>query len=153
MHQVAARLGDVDVTVIPLAAKLGDNVVHRSDTPRGTTVPPFWSTWRAVELVCTATGDGQVAACRCSGCPVPPRAARRYTGRLSAGTLSVGDPVLSLPAGTRSKVTVVDTLDDDRPTGVAPLSVSIELEDDIDVGRGDVFVSGEEDATLAGAGA
>lgn len=73
---------------------------------------------------------------------------RRYTGRLSAGTLSVGDTVVSLPAGTRSTVTVVDTLDDARPTAVAPLSVSIELADDIDVGRGDVFVSGADDATL-----
>ena len=37
---------------------------------------------------------------------------RRYTGRISAGTLRVGDPVLSLPAGTRSTVTALDTLDD-----------------------------------------
>ena len=73
---------------------------------------------------------------------------RRYTGRLSAGTLQVGDPVVSLPAGTRSTVTALDTLDDDRATAVAPLSVSIELADDIDVGRGDVFVSGADDAVL-----
>ena len=69
---------------------------------------------------------------------------RRYTGRLSAGTLRVGDPVVSLPAGTRSTVTAVDTLDDERTTAVAPLSVSIELADDIDVGRGDVLVSGTD---------
>jgi bifunctional enzyme CysN/CysC len=73
---------------------------------------------------------------------------RRYTGRLSAGTLKVGDSVVSLPAGTKSIVTVVDTLDEDRTTAVAPLSVSIELEDDIDVGRGDVLVSGADDAVL-----
>ena len=73
---------------------------------------------------------------------------RRYTGRLSAGTLSVGDPVVSLPSGTRSTVTAVDTLDDDRTIAVAPLSVSIELADDIDVGRGDVFVSAADDAVL-----
>jgi len=54
--------------------------------------------------------------------------------------------VVSLPAGTRSTVTVVDALDHERTTAVAPLSVSIELSDDIDVGRGDVFVSAAEDA-------
>ena len=70
------------------------------------------------------------------------------TGRLSAGTLRVGDPVVSLPAGTRSTVTAVDTLDDVRTTAVAPLSVSIELADDVDVGRGDVLVSGTDTATL-----
>jgi len=53
---------------------------------------------------------------------------------------------VSLPAGTRSTVTALDTLDDDRTTGVAPLSVSIELADDIDVGRGDVLVSGADGA-------
>ena len=73
---------------------------------------------------------------------------RRYTGRLAAGTLRVGDAVVSLPAGTRSTVTAVDTLDDDREIAVAPLSVSIELADDIDVGRGDVFVSAGDDAVL-----
>jgi bifunctional enzyme CysN/CysC len=73
---------------------------------------------------------------------------RRYTGRLAAGTLSVGDPVISLPAGTESTVTALDTLDDERTTGVAPLSVSVELADDIDVGRGDVLVSGADEAVL-----
>ena len=56
--------------------------------------------------------------------------------------------VVSLPAGTRSTVTALDTLDDDRTAAVAPLSVSVELADDIDVGRGDVFVSGADDAIL-----
>ena len=80
-----------------------------------------------------------------------PEQRRRYTGRVSAGTLKVGDPVVSLPSGTRSTVTAVDTLDDERTTAVAPLSVSIELADDIDVGRGDVFVSGADDAVAPGA--
>jgi bifunctional enzyme CysN/CysC len=53
-----------------------------------------------------------------------------------------------VPAGTRTTVTAVDTLDPGRTTAVAPLSVAIELTDDIDVGRGDVFVSGASDADL-----
>ncbi len=148
LHQVAARLGNVDVTVIPLAAKLGDNVVHRSDNTSWYDGPTLLEYLEGVELAAPQPDPDKLRL------PVQwvsrptTEQRRRYTGRLSAGTLSVGDTVLSLPAGTRSKVTVVDTLDDDRPIGVAPLSVSIELEDDIDVGRGDVFVSGEEDATL-----
>jgi bifunctional enzyme CysN/CysC len=148
LRQVAARLGGVDVTVIPIAAKDGDNVVHRSDrTPwyQGRTLLQYLE---SVEL------SAPQPEARKLRLPVQwvsrPTAdeRRRYTGRLSAGTLSVGDPVVSLPAGTRSTVTAMDTLDDNRPTGVAPLSVSIELADDIDVGRGDVLVSGAEDATL-----
>ncbi len=148
LHQVAARLGGVDVTVIPIAAKHGDNVVHRSDRTSWYEGPTLLEYLEGVEL------SAPHPEARKLRLPVQwvsrPSAEqrRRYTGRLSAGTLQVGDSVVSLPAGTRSTVTVVDTLDDDRTTAVAPLSVSIELADDIDVGRGDVFVSGSEDAVL-----
>lgn len=148
LHKVAARLGNADITVIPVAAKLGDNVVHRSaNTPwyRGPTLLEYLE---AIELTAPH------AEARSLRLPVQwvsrpgSHQRRRYTGRLAGGTLSVGDAVVSLPAGTRSTVTAVDTLDDERTTAVAPLSISLELADDIDVGRGDVFVSGAEDAVL-----
>jgi bifunctional enzyme CysN/CysC len=148
LRQLAARLGGVDITEIPIAAKHGDNVVHRSDRTPWYGGPTLLEYLEGVEL-----GAPQAEPSRLR-LPVQwvsrPTAEvrRRYTGRLASGTLSVGDPVLSLPAGTRSRVTVLDTLDDDRTTGVAPLSVSIELADDIDVGRGDVLVSGADDAAL-----
>ncbi|MFN3005671.1 adenylyl-sulfate kinase [Mycolicibacterium wolinskyi] len=152
LQQVADRLGlaasEAELTVIPIAAKLGDNVVHRSDNTPWYDGPTLLEYLEAVEL---SAPHPEPTSLRL---PVQwvsrPTAEqrRRYTGRLSAGTLRVGDPVVSLPAGTRSTVTAVDTLDDDRTVGVAPLSVSIELADDIDVGRGDVFVSGSDDAVL-----
>ncbi|WP_197377189.1 adenylyl-sulfate kinase [Mycolicibacterium baixiangningiae] len=148
LRQMSARLGGLDLTVIPIAAKQGDNVVHRSGRTPWYDGPTLLEYLEAVELIAPHPEPAKLRL------PVQwvsrPTAEqrRRYTGRLSAGTLSVGDTVVSLPAGTRSTVTVVDTLDDDRPTAVAPLSVSIELADDIDVGRGDVFVSGTEDAAL-----
>lgn len=148
LHQVAARLGGADITVIPVAAKLGDNIVHRSANTPWYEGPALLEYLESVELTAPH------AEARSLRLPVQwvsrpsPQQRRRYTGRLAAGTLSVGDTVVSLPAGTRSTVTAVDTLDDDRPTAVAPLSVSIELADDIDVGRGDVFVSGDDDAVL-----
>jgi bifunctional enzyme CysN/CysC len=148
LRQMAARLGGADLNVIPIAAKHGDNVVHRSDRTPWYDGPTLLEYLEGVEL---SAPQPEAAKLRL---PVQwvsrPTAEqrRRYTGRLSAGTLSVGDPVVSLPAGTRSTVTAVDTLDDDRATAVAPLSVSIELADDIDVGRGDVFVSAAPEAAL-----
>ena len=148
LHQVAARLGATDLTVIPIAAKHGDNVVHRSDRTPWYEGPTLLQYLESVELSAPQPEPGKLRL------PVQwvsrpsTEQRRRYTGRLSGGTLQVGDTVVSLPAGTRSTVTVVDTLDDDRTTAVAPLSVSIELADDIDVGRGDVFVSGADDAVL-----
>ena len=148
LGQVAARLGAVDLTVIPLAAKHGDNVVHRSAHTPWYDGPTLLEYLEGIEL---SAPQAEPAKLRL---PIQwvsrPTAEqrRRYTGRLTAGTLQVGDTVLSLPAGTRSTVTAVDTLDDDRTTAVAPLSVSIELADDIDVGRGDVLVSSAEHASI-----
>jgi bifunctional enzyme CysN/CysC len=146
LHQLGKRLGGLDLNVIPIAAKHGDNVVHRSDRTPWYDGPTLLEYLEAVEL-----GAPQAEPSRLR-LPVQwvsrptSDVRRRYTGRLAAGTLSVGDPVVSLPAGTESTVTTLDTLDDDRATGVAPLSVSIELADDIDVARGDVLVSGADDA-------
>jgi bifunctional enzyme CysN/CysC len=148
LRQVAARLGGIDVTVIPIAAKHGDNVVHRSDRTPWYEGPTLLEYLEDVEL---SAPQPEAARLRLPVQWVSRPSAeqrRRYTGRLSGGTLQVGDPVISLPAGTRSTVTAIDTLDDSRTTAVAPLSVSIELADDIDVGRGDVFVSADEGAVL-----
>jgi bifunctional enzyme CysN/CysC len=148
LQQLSTRLGGLDITVIPIAAKLGDNVVHRSDNTPWYDGPTLLDYLEAVEL---AAPHAEPARLRL---PVQwvsrptDNQRRRYTGRLAAGTLSVGDPVISLPAGTESTVTALDTLDDDRTTAVAPLSVSLELADDIDVGRGDVLVSGADEAVL-----
>jgi bifunctional enzyme CysN/CysC len=145
LRLLADRLGisgaDAELTVIPIAAKLGDNVVHRSQNTPWYDGPSLLEYLENIEL---APPQPEPVHLRL---PVQwvsrPTAEqrRRYTGRLAAGTLRVGDEVISLPAGTRSTVTALDTLDDERDTGVAPLSVSIELADDIDVGRGDVFIS------------
>ncbi|OBB40020.1 adenylyl-sulfate kinase [Mycobacterium sp. 852002-51961_SCH5331710] len=148
LQQVAARLGNIDITVIPIAAKLGDNVVHRSQNTPWYDGPTLLEYLETIELTAPQAESTKLRL------PVQwvsrPTAEqrRRYTGRLSGGTLKVGDPVVSLPSGTRSTVTLVDTLDDERSVAVAPLSVSVELADDIDVGRGDVLVSGSDDAVL-----
>ena len=149
LRQVAARLGGVDIDRDPdrgqtrrqRRAPLRPHALVRGPDAAG--VPGRRRT------VGAATGGGQAAAARPVGVAADRRAAPPlHRSARRRARCSVGDPVVSLPAGTRSTVTVVDTLDDDRTTAVAPLSVSIELADDIDVGRGDVFVSGADDATL-----
>jgi bifunctional enzyme CysN/CysC len=148
LRQLSARLGGVDLSVIPIAAKHGDNVVHGSENTPWYAGPTLLEYLEGVELSAPSPEAVNLRLpIQWVSRPTDDER-RRYTGRLAAGTLSVGDTVVSLPAGTRSTVTAVDTLDDERATAVAPLSVSIELADDIDVGRGDVFVSGADEAVL-----
>lgn len=136
-----------DLQVIPMAATTGDNVVHRSERTPWYPGPTLLDYLEDVELTAPQPEPSKLRL------PVQwvsrPTAQqrRRYTGRIAAGTLRVGDAVISLPAGTTSTVTALDTLDDDRAVAVAPLSVSVELADGIDIGRGDVLVSGAADRT------
>ena len=135
--------------MIPIAAKHGDNVVHRSDNTPWYDGPTLLEYLEGIELSAPQPEPTKLRLADPVGVAPDRRGTRAGTpGGWPRAPLSVGDPIVSLPAGTRSTVTAVDTLDDERTTAVAPLSVSIELADDIDVGRGDVFVSGAEDATL-----
>ena len=146
---MAARLGGADLTVIPIAARYGDNVVHRSERTLWYSGPTLLEYLESVELSAPQPLASKLRLpVQWVSRPTTAKERRRYTGRLSAGTLRVGDPVVSLPAGTTSTVSAVDTLDDERTTAVAPLSVSMKLADDIDIGRGDVLVSGADDVAL-----
>ncbi|GAC68904.1 adenylyl-sulfate kinase [Gordonia soli] len=144
---LAQRLG-IELTVIPVAAKDGDNVVHPSTNTPWYDGPTLLQYLEDIDLAAPKASAEELRL------PVQwvsrPGAEykRRYTGRLSAGAIRVGDEVAVLPAGTRSVVTALDTLDAERTTAVAPLSVSIELADEIDIGRGDVIVSAKADAEL-----
>ena len=148
LSRMAERLGAAELTVIPVAAKLGDNIVHRSENTPWYDGPTLLEYYEGIELSAPHPESTNLRlAVQWVSRPTAEQR-RRYTGRLSAGTLRIGDEVISLPAGTKSTVTALDTLDDQRTVAVAPLSVSIELADDIDVGRGDVFVSGADGAAL-----
>ncbi|QHE68933.1 adenylyl-sulfate kinase [Rhodococcus sp. WAY2] len=144
---LAGHLGAADLTVIPVSATLGDNVVHRSSTTPWYAGPTLLEYLESVELAAPSANTAQLRLpVQWVARPTEGRR-RRYTGRLSAGTLTVGDEVVVLPAGARSTVTALDTLDPERSVAVAPLSVSLELADDIDVARGDLIVSARADAS------
>ncbi len=75
LRQVAARLGGVDVTVIPIAAKHGDNVVHRSDRTPWYEGPDAAGVSGRRRAVGAPTGGGQIAAAGAMGVPAVRRAA------------------------------------------------------------------------------
>jgi bifunctional enzyme CysN/CysC len=144
IHDVVRRLGVPDLTVIPISALRGDNVARASEHM------PFYDGPTLLEYLeeVDVQADRDLWRLRL---PVQwvgrPRDgdARLYMGRIVGGTLAVGDDVVVLPAGARSTITELDTLDGEAHTAVPPMSVTFGLADQLDVGRGDVLVSpGEE---------
>jgi sulfate adenylyltransferase subunit 1 len=65
---------------------------------------------------------------------------RGYAGRIESGILRVGDDIVALPSGLTSKIKSIDTFQNSLKECFAPQSVSITLEDDIDISRGDMLV-------------
>jgi sulfate adenylyltransferase subunit 1 len=65
---------------------------------------------------------------------------RGYAGRVTSGFFRKGDEVIIMPSGFMSKIKKIDTLDGALEEAFAPMSVSITLEDDIDISRGDMIV-------------
>ncbi len=123
---------------VPLSALMGDNVVDRSAHM------PWYQGPTLLETLETADvgEDENLQALRF---PVqlvirPNLDFRGFAGQIAAGVVSVGDEVLALPAGTRSKVKRIHTLDGDLQSARAPQSVTLLLEDEIDVSRGDMLV-------------
>src|SRR5207237_7939981 len=62
-----------------------------------------------------------------------------YAGQVAGGVWSAGDEVIVLPAGLRTHVEAVETLDSPLDAAIPPMSVTIRLADDLDVSRGDML--------------
>ncbi|WP_369052516.1 GTP-binding protein [Kineococcus terrestris] len=141
LQDVAERLG-VPLLVVPVAAKHGDNVAVRSARTPWWDGPTLLEHLDAVDVPPPGEGGLRLPVQWVSR---PVAGARRsYAGRLAAGTLRAGDEVVVLPSGAHTRVTALDALDEERETALAPLSVSVQLADDLDVGRGDVLTAPED---------
>jgi bifunctional enzyme CysN/CysC len=141
-REFCARLEVTDVAFIPISALLGDNVVERSAA-----MP--WYEGSALlyhlEHVHIAS-DRNLIDCRFPvqwvirpGVDSDDPDYRGYAGQIAAGIFRPGDPVLVLPSGEESRIASIDTLDGPVDEAFAPMSVTLQLEDDIDISRGDVI--------------
>jgi bifunctional enzyme CysN/CysC len=140
-RELAEQLGVQDARAFPISALNGDNVVERgeADWYDG---PPLLEHLESVD-VAPDRGAGPLRM------PVQwvirpvdgARGERRYAGQVAGGTLRPGDEVVVLPAGSRTTVTAVETHDGPLEAAAPPDSVSVQLADDLDVGRGDIICS------------
>ena len=71
----------------------------------------------------------------------PDASFRGFAGQVASGVIRPGDPVVSLPSERKSRVKTIATFDGDAPEAFPPMSVTLTLEDEIDLSRGDMLVS------------
>ncbi len=141
LAELGSQLEVRDATVIPLSALKGDNVVDRTDSMPWYAGPTLLEHLETIEL----DGDRNVEDRRF---PVQwvirPMADehhdyRGYAGRVAGGVWRAGDEVVVLPSGLRSRVAAIDSAEGRLDQAVPRESVTILLEDDVDVSRGDLL--------------
>ncbi|MEM9328973.1 MAG: sulfate adenylyltransferase subunit CysN [Bacteroidota bacterium] len=138
----ASKLDVKDVRFIPISALNGDNVVNRSENMvwyEGSTL------LYTLENIHVGSDQNHID-CRFPVQTVirPKNDAyhdyRGYAGRIAGGIFKPGDEIIVLPSGFQSRIKTIDTFDGAVEEAFAPMSVTMTLEDNIDVGRGDMLV-------------
>jgi sulfate adenylyltransferase subunit 1 len=141
----ASKLDVVDVHFLPISALKGDNVVEHSknmDWYKGATLMYL------LENIHIANDQNHNDARFPVQYVIRPMSNehhdyRGYAGRIAGGIFKKGDAITVLPSGFQSKIKSIDTLDGSLEEAFAPMSVTLTLEDEIDISRGDMIVKTE----------
>ena len=136
----AGLAGEATVTPIPMSALLGDNVTVRSERT------PWFTGQSLLEHLETVDVERQHAAAPFR-MPVqlvlrPDQEFRGYSGQIASGTIRPGDKITVWPSGWTSTVARIVTWDGDLDVAQAPMSITLVLEDELDISRGDVLAVG-----------
>ena len=135
---LAERLGIANVQCIPVSALAGDNVVERSQRTPWYSGP---SLLEHLEMVPIAAAPRT----RAFRFPVqyvvrPDASFRGFAGQIASGVVRPGNVVTALPSGRQARVESITTYDGELGEAFAPMSVTLKLEDEIDLSRGDMLV-------------
>ncbi len=139
--EFASKLSVPDLTAIPLSALTGDNVVDRSENMA-------WYEGASLLYHLEHVHIGSDRNLRDVRFPVQyvirpqhgkARDYRGYAGTVASGILKVGDDVMVLPSGLRSRIEGIDGPSGPLDEAFPPMSVAVRLEDEIDISRGDIL--------------
>jgi len=138
----ATKLDVKDVSFIPVSALKGDNIVDRSKKTSWYEGPTLMYYLENVHI----SSDHNFIDCRFPvQYVVRPYSYehhdyRGYAGRLAGGVFKKGDEVMVLPSGFTSKISKIDSYDGELEQAFPPQSITLLLEDNIDISRGDMLV-------------
>jgi sulfate adenylyltransferase large subunit len=147
LDRLAGQLGIGKILSIPISALDGDNVVHRSARTPWYAGPSLLEHLETVPLALSASDTG-------FRLPVqrvirPHQHFRGFAGQIAAGSIRPGDEVVALPSGRRSRVASIATFDGDLDRAAAPQSVTLTLEDEIDISRGEMLAAADHAPQVA----
>jgi bifunctional enzyme CysN/CysC len=143
----AASLGLTDVEAIPLSALRGDNIVEPAASMPWYDGPPLITYLETVEVGRDAINGPFRFPVQLVTRPDP--GFRGYVGIITSGAVRPGDEVRVLPSGATATVERIVTWDGDLPAAEAGQSVTLTLDRDIDISRGDLISSAGDAAGLA----
>lgn len=138
----ASKLDVKDVRFVPISALKGDNVVNRSENMNWFEGATLMHTLENIHI----GSDHNHIDCRFPvQMVIRPKTDeyhdfRGYAGRIAGGVFKPGDDILVLPSGFTSKIKTIETFDGPIEEAFAPMSVTMTLEDEIDIARGDMIV-------------
>lgn len=141
-EEFSSKLYIKDVRFLPICALHGDNVVNSSKNMDWFKGAPLLYT---LETMHVSSDINKIDARFPVQTILRPQSKkfadyRGYAGRVASGIFRPGDAITVLPSGFTSKIKTVDAFHETLEEAYAPMSVSITLEDDIDVSRGDMIV-------------
>jgi len=133
-----------DITFIPMSALDGDNVVNPSEHMPWFTGMPLMEALNSIEIA----NDRNFSDARF---PVqyvnrPNLDFRGFCGTVASGIFKKGDKITALPSGKSSKIKSIVTYDGELEQAFPPMAVTLTLEDEIDISRGDMLVGAEKTA-------
>ena len=146
------------VSFIPMSALNGDNVVERSelmpwygDDPAH---PVLLDLLEQVEVAYDHPNDRPARfpvqwVIRPSNGDQELHDYRGYAGQLASGALRRGDEITVLPGGGRTRIAAIDTYDGELEEAMAPMSLTLRLEDELDVSRGELICHPDEAPSVA----
>ncbi len=146
-----------------MSALEGDNVVERSARMEWYEGPTLLELLEEVEVAYDHPDDNPARfpvqwvvrpSTPNSAAPTPAGGAadgdyRGYAGQLASGALRVGEEVVALPSGQRTRIAAIDTYDGSLEEALAPMSVTLRLEDELDVSRGELICRAQEAPTVS----
>jgi len=147
LQQISEDTGSpVEPIFVPVSALVGDNVVHRSDAM------PWYGGSSLLEVLesLPSSSDRHDEPFRFPVQRVlrPTAEFRGFSGQIASGTIRPGDSITVLPSGLGAFVTGIVTYDGELDLAAAPLSVTLTLDRDLDISRGDLLASSSAPATL-----